>query len=220
MNCDEVRAVLNSYVNGDLDAGLRRLVDEHLLHCPSCREELSIEIGKATGVLDASPLILSHRIREYLDGGTERGLSAIQGDIQQYGAREINVDDDADASALMAEEAPIVRVANTIIEQAIRDSASEIKVEPENDGVGIYYCIRGDWHQEMEIPKYIYAPLIARLKDMGGLDKALSSVPQTGRATVRREGTNVTLRISCTPTEHGDMVVIGLEEAGEKGAAG
>ena len=187
MTCDEVRAALAAYVNGDLDDELRGPIDEHLSHCAGCRRELSVERVSAISV----PIL------EYLEN------AAIPPDL-------------SDSAPRLAYEPPITRVVHTIIEQAIRDSATEIRIEPEMHGVGIYYRIADVWHEEMALPKYIHAPLVWRLKNMGDLDPAQSEVSQAGQAPVQYEGRNVVLRVSCTPTEYGDTVVIGIKHTMEK----
>jgi len=157
---------------------------------------------------DGAPAPARGGMNPMAGAGTGRGLAAIQGDIQQYGAREINVDDDADASALMAEEAPIVRVANTIIQQAIRDSASDIHVEPQRRGVRIRYRIDGVLHEEMQVPKYIHAPLVSRLKILSNMNIAERRVPQDGNIPLTFENKDFDLRVSSLPTIYGEKIVM------------
>ncbi len=137
------------------------------------------------------------------------GLSAdLRKDIASYGAREDIPEEDTESTARVAEEAPIVRIANTIIIQAIKDGASDIHVEPEARGVRVRYRIDGVLHEVMPLPKYIDKPLISRLKIMSGMDIAERRVPQDGRIPIRYENKDYDLRVSCLPTIHGEKIVM------------
>ncbi|MGQ9455132.1 MAG: GspE/PulE family protein [Armatimonadota bacterium] len=137
------------------------------------------------------------------------GLSAdLRRDIASYGAREDIPDEDTESATRVAEEAPIVRIANTIIIQAIKDEASDIHVEPEARGVRVRYRIDGVLHEVMPLPKYIDKPLVSRLKIMSGMDIAERRIPQDGRIPIRYENKDYDLRVSCLPTIHGEKIVM------------
>lgn len=104
---------------------------------------------------------------------------------------------------------PIIRIANTIMQQAIRDSASEIYVEPDKHGIRVRYRIDGVLHEVMQIPKYIHAPLISRIRTMADLDPMETGVIREGCIPVLwKSESKITLCVSCSPTKHGDKVVI------------
>jgi len=134
-------------------------------------------------------------------------MASISEAIAAYGARADVVDDEA-AMTQMAEEAPIVRMAHTIIQMAIRDAASDIHVEPQIRNVRIRYRVDGVLHEVMTLPKYIQAPLISRYKIMSEMNIAERRVPQDGRIPVRFEGKDYDLRVSCIPTNHGEKIVM------------
>jgi type IV pilus assembly protein PilB len=139
------------------------------------------------------------------------GLSAtIKQDIATYGAREDEMDDDEDleAAKAQAEEAPIIRIVNTVIQQAIKDSASDIHIEPDKKGVRVRYRVDGVLSEAMTVPKYIQAPLISRLKIMSDMNIAERRIPQDGRIPIRHEGKDFDLRVSCLPTIHGEKIVM------------
>jgi type IV pilus assembly protein PilB len=142
-------------------------------------------------------------------GAGMAGLSAdLRRDIASYGAREDIPEEDTESATRVAEEAPIVRIANTIIIQAIKDGASDIHVEPEARGVRVRYRIDGVLHEVMPLPKYIDKPLISRLKIMAGMDIAERRIPQDGRIPIRYENKDYDLRVSCLPTIHGEKIVM------------
>ena len=115
-------------------------------------------------------------------GGGLAGLSAdIRKDIASYGAREEIDDEDTESATKVSEEAPIIRIASTIVIQAIKDGASDIHVEPDRRGVRVRYRIDGVLHEVMPLPKYIDKPLISRFKIMASMDIAERRIPQDGR---------------------------------------
>ena len=143
--------------------------------------------------------------------GTEdsslRGLAGVKDAIESYKSREMDEDEDPDAIAQVAEQAPIIRVANTIIQQAIQVEASDIHVEPDRKQVRVRYRVDGVLHEEMTIPKYIQAPLISRFKIMAEMNIAERRIPQDGRIPVRKDGKDYDLRVSCLPTIYGEKIV-------------
>ena len=135
------------------------------------------------------------------------GLAGVKDAIESYKSREITDEDDPDAVAQVAEQAPIIRVANTIIQQAIQVGASDIHVEPDRRQVRVRYRVDGVLHEEMTIPKYIQPPLISRFKIMAEMNIAERRVPQDGRIPVRKDGKDYDLRVSCLPTIYGEKIV-------------
>ncbi|MDH7482572.1 MAG: ATPase, T2SS/T4P/T4SS family [Armatimonadota bacterium] len=135
------------------------------------------------------------------------GIASIQDAIDSYRSREVAEEEDPDAVARVAEEAPIIRAANTIIQQAIQQEASDIHVEPDRRHVRVRYRLDGVLHEEMTLPKYIQAPLISRFKIMAEMNIAERRVPQDGRIAVRANGKDYDLRVSCLPTIYGEKIV-------------
>ncbi len=141
-------------------------------------------------------------------GGFASLSAAMRQDVASFGAREEAGDDDADAIAKVSEEAPIIRIANTIIIQAIKDEASDIHVEPDRRGVRVRYRVDGVLHEVMPLPKYIDKPLISRFKIMSSMDIAERRIPQDGRIPISYESKDYDLRVSCLPTIFGEKIVM------------
>ena len=137
-----------------------------------------------------------------LDGG----LGAALGDELDISAA--GTEEDVDRAQVMEEEAPIIRVVNVVIQQAIKDRASDIHVEPDRRGVRIRYRIDGVLHEVMRVPKYVHAPLVSRIKIMGDMNIAERRIPQDGRIHIRHEGNDYDLRVSSLPTVFGEKVVM------------
>jgi type IV pilus assembly protein PilB len=126
--------------------------------------------------------------------------------------------------AALADEAPIIRIVNTILMYAIRDGASDIHIEPQRKGVRVRYRIDGVLHEQMKVPQYVLNPLVSRIKIMADLNIAERRVPQDGRIHVKMQDKDFDLRVSTCPSQHGEKVVmrildkssvlIGLEKLG------
>ncbi|MDO8862205.1 type II secretion system ATPase GspE [Haliea sp. E1-2-M8] len=128
-------------------------------------------------------------------------------------------DEIPDAGDLMdaEDDAPIIRLINAILSQAVREQASDIHIETFEDRLSVRYRIDGIL-AEILSPKRMLAPLlVSRLKVMARLDIAEKRVPQDGRISVRIAGHAVDIRMSTMPSAHGERVVLRLldKQAGQ-----
>jgi len=114
----------------------------------------------------------------------------------------------------LIDEAPIVRVVNLIISQAINDKASDIHIEPEPKQVKVRYRIDGVLHDVMSPPKHIQAPMISRIKIMANMDISERRVPQDGKIHIKNNEKEYDLRVSSIPTTHGEKVVMRILDKG------
>ena len=108
----------------------------------------------------------------------------------------------------VVEDAPIVKLVNLLISQAIADRASDIHIEPAEDDLRVRYRIDGVLHEVMRPPKNIQAGIISRLKVMADINIAERRIPQDGRITTTINGRNVDLRVATLPTVYGEKVVM------------
>jgi len=119
---------------------------------------------------------------------------------------------DAEASLdtlrAVAQHAPIVRLANQIITQAIRMGASDIHVEPQEPHVRVRYRIDGTLHPMLTVPRHVQAALISRYKIMANMNIAERRLPQDGRIELRIEGRDIDFRVSTIPVVWGEKVVM------------
>lgn len=108
------------------------------------------------------------------------------------------------------DDAPIIRLINAILSQAVRDKASDIHIETFENRLSVRYRIDGVM-MEVLSPKKMLAPLlVSRLKVMARLDIAEKRVPQDGRISVKIAGHSVDIRMSTIPSAHGERVVLRL----------
>ncbi len=125
----------------------------------------------------------------------------------ERGRDDADATSDADAEK-MAEQAPIIKLANALIQQAISDRASDIHVEPQQRSVRVRYRIDGVLMEAMTVPRNLMAPLISRLKIMADMNIAERRIPQDGRIEVRHAGKEFDLRVSSIPTPFGEKIVM------------
>jgi type IV pilus assembly protein PilB len=128
--------------------------------------------------------------------------------ITAQAAKDVEADDGLANMREVVEDAPIVKLVNVVITQAVADRASDIHIEPTEHDVRIRYRIDGVLHEEMRAPKNIQAGIISRLKIMADINIAERRIPQDGRLTATISGREVDLRVATLPTVHGEKIVM------------
>jgi type IV pilus assembly protein PilB len=118
--------------------------------------------------------------------------------------------EEADEAQAAIDEAPIVRLVNLVITQAVKERASDIHFEPNEKELGIRYRVDGHLKLEMTSPKNTQAAIISRVKIMSGMNIAEKRAPQDGRIQMKVEGMAIDLRVSSVPTVFGEKVVMRL----------
>lgn len=114
------------------------------------------------------------------------------------------VDEDEDH----ANDAPIVKFVDVVIQQAIKDKASDIHFEPFEKNFRIRYRVDGALYEMPPPPKSLAVPVISRVKIISGLNISERRRPQDGRIQLKANGKPVDLRVSCLPTSYGESVVL------------
>ncbi|PWM28988.1 MAG: pilus assembly protein PilB [Verrucomicrobia bacterium] len=110
--------------------------------------------------------------------------------------------------ANIANETPIIRFVNLVLQQAIRDKASDIHFEPFEDQFRIRYRIDGTLYEMAPPPKSLALPVISRIKVLANLNIAEQRIPQDGRIKMTISGRAIDLRVSTLPTQFGESVVL------------
>jgi type IV pilus assembly protein PilB len=123
---------------------------------------------------------------------------------------ELSDEEDLSAEELreIAEDAPVVRLANMIITQAINDGASDIHIEPARDCIKVRYRIDGVMIDSLVLPKRIQASLTSRFKIMADMDIAEKRVPQDNRISASIDGREYDFRVSTLPCIYGEKIVM------------
>jgi MSHA biogenesis protein MshE len=109
-----------------------------------------------------------------------------------------------------AEDAPVVKLLQTVFEEAVRTRASDIHIEPQDRSLRVRFRIDGVLHVQMEADTKIAPALALRLKLMSGLDISEKRLPQDGRFAIKVRDTMIDVRLSTMPTQYGESVVMRL----------
>lgn len=128
--------------------------------------------------------------------------------ISAEAASAVEAEEDLSNIREVVEDAPIVKLVNVVITQAVADRASDIHVEPTEHDVRIRYRIDGVLHEVMRAPKNIQAGIVSRLKIMADVNIAERRIPQDGRVTATVSGREVDLRVATLPTVWGEKIVM------------
>jgi general secretion pathway protein E len=125
---------------------------------------------------------------------------------------EYIIDDPEQTADLLDDvsDAPVIRLVNRMISQAVKAGASDIHIEPFRDSLKIRYRIDGILYERLTPPKGIQASLISRIKVMASMNIAEKRVPQDGRTQVRIGDQEIDIRISTVPTGFGERLVMRL----------
>ncbi len=135
-------------------------------------------------------------------------LASIMGEIEED--FEIIDDDDEDLGAedAQSQDAPVVKLVNSLISDAVAKEASDIHIEPYEKMVRVRFRIDGQLHEMMSPPFKMKNATISRLKIMADLDIAEKRVPQDGRIKIRMHNKSIDLRVSTLPTIFGEKLVM------------
>ena len=178
---------------------------------------LAIDDLKRRVQLDIVPMIATERaVSDALSGVHNAGanMSEVLKQVADEAASEVEVQQakreeiDLDRLANDSEDAPVIKIVNLILAQAIKEKASDIHIEPFQRIVRLRYRIDGDLVQAESPPKALQLAITSRIKILAGLNIAERRVPQDGRFRIKVMGKDVDLRISILPTQHGEKVVI------------
>lgn len=148
--------------------------------------------------------------------GTFAGIGGVLEDMEEMeidkGAEKATTLDDVEVSSLqgMAEEAPVVRLVNSILSQGVREGASDIHISPEKNFVQVRFRVDGKLHEVPAPPKSMFLPIISRLKILSNMDIAVSRIPQDGRFTVKMKNKDINIRAATIPSIHGENLVLRL----------
>jgi type IV pilus assembly protein PilB len=126
--------------------------------------------------------------------------------IEVQGAKREEID--LDRLAHDSEDAPVIKIVNLILAQAVKEKASDIHIEPFQNTLKLRYRIDGELIPAESPPKALQLAITSRIKILAGLNIAERRIPQDGRFRIRVLGKEIDLRISILPTAHGEKIVI------------
>jgi type II secretion system protein E len=187
----------------------------------SAVDELGVLLKAPMRAVLASPSVLREKIEEIF---LEKILANLSGQNDQSTITEVDETTDLADLQKMAAETAVVQMVNWIFAQAVRDSASDIHIEPYEREMKVRYRIDGMLRDVMSPPKRMHAAIVSRLKILGEMNIAERRLPQDGRIKIVIAGRSIDIRVSIVPTVFGERAVLrildkntallGLEELG------
>ncbi|HEX8679024.1 MAG TPA: ATPase, T2SS/T4P/T4SS family, partial [Chthoniobacterales bacterium] len=180
---------------------------------------VAIDDVKRRVQLEVVPMIATERAVSDAQAGVHAGnanMSAVlkqvaediaaTGDVEVQQSKQEEID--IDRLAHDTEDAPVIKIVNLILVQAIKEKASDIHIEPFQRTLKLRYRIDGELVQAESPPKALQLAITSRIKILAGLNIAERRVPQDGRFRIKVLGKEIDLRISILPTAHGEKIVI------------
>jgi Type II secretory pathway, ATPase PulE/Tfp pilus assembly pathway, ATPase PilB len=143
-------------------------------------------------------------MRQVLRKAVDEAVDPSNVEFQSVRSEEIDID----RLATDSEDAPVIKIVNLIMVQAIREKASDIHIEPYQRSLKLRYRVDGELTQAESPPKALQLAITSRIKILAGLDIAERRLPQDGRFRIKVMGKDVDLRVSILPTSHGEKIVI------------
>jgi len=173
-------------------------------------DDLRLLIQEPIQIIAAPSLVVIGSINQAYERATdsaEQAISDLDGGSLSVLAEELAEPEDLlDAS----DEAPMIRLVNSILFQAVQQRASDIHFEPFEREVMIRYRIDGILYNVLTPPKRLQSSLLSRVKIMAGMDIAEKRLPQDGRIGLKIGGREIDIRVSDVPTAHGERLVLRL----------
>jgi type IV pilus assembly protein PilB len=179
---------------------------------------LAVDDVKRRVQLDIVPMIATERAVHDVLAGVHGGarmtevLKQVADDATAAGEVEIqskkNEEIDLDRLATDSEDAPVIKIVNLILVQAVKEKASDIHIEPFQKTLKLRYRIDGELIAAESPPKALQLAITSRIKILSGLNIAERRIPQDGRFRIKVLSKDVDLRVSILPTAYGEKIVI------------
>lgn len=172
------------------------------------------DVQQITG--EAAELVLAPReeILEALNRAYEQRSTLVDEVVEQWDVNQLDEEiaslEGTDDLLEMGHRAPVVKLVNAILFDAIRHKASDIHIQPEEQQVQVRFRVDGVLYDRMPLPSHLLAPVISRIKIMGRMNVSERRLPQDGRCTARIGNRVVDLRISTIPCATGERLVLRL----------
>jgi type IV pilus assembly protein PilB len=163
------------------------------------------EVKQSTGLQVEVVVSPEAQIREAIDR-----LNPVGAGLDQLAREQALRQVAAEVAARPEEDGPIIRFVNAVVQQAVREGASDLHLEPDEASFRIRLRVDGVLREISIQSKALYAPVVSRVKVMAALDIAERRLPQDGRIRMNVSGRELDLRVSTFPTIHGENVVLRL----------
>lgn len=184
----------------------------------ACVDPLELAALDDLAVLLAAPLRLVVAPSEVVIGAInqvyDRGTAHAAAAMEEMAHDELSVfaqDIEEAVDLLDAEdEAPIIRLVNSLISQAVKEHASDIHIEPAERDLTVRFRIDGILYEKIRPPKKLQASIVSRVKIQAGLNIAEKRLPQDGRIRIKIAGKDIDIRVATVPTSYGERITMRL----------
>ncbi|MBN1960893.1 MAG: type II secretion system ATPase GspE [Deltaproteobacteria bacterium] len=183
-----------------------------------CNDPLALAAFDDLAVLIDAPveifLATSDLIIDAINRSYDRGTAQATRAMDELADEELETfaQDIEEAVDLLdsADEAPIIRLVNSLISQAVKEHASDIHIEPAERDIIVRFRVDGILHEKIRPPKKLQASVISRIKIQAGLNIAEKRLPQDGRIRIKIAGKDIDIRVATAPTAHGERITMRL----------
>ena len=178
-------------------------------------EDLKVSLGKNIRVVLSSEQDILESIEALYGEGGSSAMDRMVGDINDEDLHGLDsMEESTEHIRDMASEAPVIKLVNHIISEAIESRASDIHLEPFDDDLFLRYRIDGILHEFDSPPKRLSAAITTRIKIMAKMDISERRLPQDGRIKLKILGKDIDMRVSTLPTLYGESVVMRILDRG------
>jgi general secretion pathway protein E len=171
-------------------------------------EDLRVKFGKKVHPLATT----SVRIQDAINRVYEKSTAALEG-MEEIEGEEVDLDDPViDLLDAGDDDAPVIKLVNTLLFRAVKEKASDIHVEPYERDMVVRFRIDGILFDIFKPPKKLQNAITSRIKVMGNLNIAEKRLPQDGRIPLKLAGKDIDVRLSSIPTAFGERLVMRLQD--------
>jgi general secretion pathway protein E len=197
---------------------IKRLPEGHVLTAiadpteTSAVDQARLLLGAPTSLVLATPSTVLDAINAAYDRAaneSQRLVDDLEG-TEDLADLTHEVEEAQDILEQGSDEAPIIRLVNSLLFRAVKERASDIHIEPYERDMAVRYRVDGVLKNVINPPKRAQNSIISRIKVMGGLNIAEKRLPQDGRIRIKIAGKDIDIRLSTTPTVHGERIVMRL----------
>lgn len=163
---------------------------------------VDVELAESRKIIDA--------INHAYDRGTAHAAAAME-EMAEEDLDSFAQDIEEAVDLLDAEdEAPIIRLVNSLVSQAVKEHASDIHIEPSERDIAVRFRIDGVLYEKIRPPKKLHAAITSRVKVQAGLNIAEKRLPQDGRIRIKIAGRDIDIRVATAPTSYGERITMRL----------
>jgi general secretion pathway protein E len=156
-------------------------------------------------------LVTSVKIQDAINKVYEKSTAAFEG-LDGIEDGDFDLDEPIDLLEAGDDDAPVIRLVNSVLFRAVKEKASDIHIEPYERDMVVRFRIDGVLYDIFKPPKKLQSAITSRIKVMANLNIAEKRLPQDGRIPIKMAGKDIDIRLSTVPTSHGERLVMRLQD--------